>query len=67
MIKIEVEDYCQRCLDFNPDVTKPTRYFDDRSKEVSGVQTDTIIQCEYRKRCAGIRRYLEQQMKGETL
>ncbi len=66
MIRVEVEDYCQQCMDFSPDVTKPDRYW---LRPNGGVEapfgTDTIIRCEYRKRCAGIRRFLEQQMKGE--
>ena len=63
MIRIEVEDYCQKCLDFSPDVTKPERIYAGEKEMHFG---DTIIKCEYRKRCAGIRRYLEQQMKGEA-
>lgn len=62
MIKVNVEGYCQSCLDFTPDVIPPTRSTDDES-----ILTDTIIQCKYRKRCAGIRRFLEQQMKEEPV
>lgn len=64
MIRVEVEDYCHACLDFSPDVTKP-----ERVRGVDGDElfyTDTIVRCEYRKRCSGIRRFLEQQMKGEV-
>jgi hypothetical protein len=60
MIVINVEDYCHQCLDFKPDVTAPTR---DLLTNGDIRQTDTVIQCVYRKRCAGIKRYLEQQMK----
>lgn len=62
MIRVEVEEYCQHCLDFSPDVLKPQRmvYLDGEL-----TYGDTVIQCEYRKRCAGIKRYLEQQRKGE--
>lgn len=63
MILIDVEDYCHRCLDFTPDVTKPTKVYLDNGKII---QDHTFVRCEYRKRCAGIKRYLEQQMKGET-
>ena len=59
MIKLVVEPYCQQCLDFSPDVTKPERVCYDG-------YTDTIIQCEYRKRCAAIKRFLEQQSKEDT-
>lgn len=63
MIRIDVEEYCQACLDFTPDVIKPQKtYLDNRELILS----DTIVQCEYRKRCAGIKRYLEQQARNET-
>lgn len=64
MIRVEVEEYCQQCLDFHPDVTPPERKWS--IDEMAMIQTDTIIQCKYRKRCAGIKRYLEQQAKGEA-
>lgn len=64
MIRIEVEDYCQSCLDFSPDLTKPERVRSTGGKELT--YTDTIIRCEHKKRCAGIKRYLEQRMKGDS-
>ncbi len=54
-IKLEVEDYCQECLDFSADVTGPQRVR-------FGTETalgDTIVRCEYRKRCAGLMRHFE--------
>ena len=69
MIRVEVEDYCQQCMDFSPDVMKPDRSWLRNGRVcyevVAEAEADTIIRCEYRKRCAGIRRFLEQQMKGE--
>ena len=62
MIRLNVEEYCHQCLDFTPDVIPPTRSADESGEHT---QTDTIIQCKYRKRCAGIKRYLEQQTKEE--
>lgn len=62
MIRVDVEDYCQNCLDFNPDVSKAERV--TLGDEAS--YTDTIIRCKYRKRCCGIRRFLEHQMKEEV-
>ena len=60
MIKLEVEAYCQQCLDFCPDVIKA-----ERIQRAGGIveYTDTIIRCKYRNRCAGIKRFLEQQSK----
>ena len=63
MIRIDVEDYCHGCLDFTPDVIKPHK--EQRPDTGETYLTDTIVQCEYRKRCAGIKRYLEQHSKSE--
>ena len=63
MIRIDVEEYCHQCLDFSPDVIKPQRIEKADGELVFG---DTIIQCEYRKRCAGITRFLERKIKGEA-
>jgi hypothetical protein len=40
MIRVEVQDYCQSCLEFEPDVERPTQFYAD-SKVVK--QTDTVI------------------------
>lgn len=63
MIKIDVEGYCQQCLDFTPDVVAPTKAYSEGNVVF---QSDTLIRCEHRKRCANIKRYLEQQMKGDV-
>lgn len=60
MIRIEVEDYCHSCRDFNADVAITTRNFDRNE------WTDTIIRCEHRNRCSGLVRYLERKLKSET-
>ena len=62
MIRIEVEDYCHSCRDFSPDVTAATRNYavDDIS------WTDTVVRCEHAKKCAGLVRYLENQIKNKT-
>ena len=62
MIRLNVEEYCHQCLDFTPDVIPTVRLFGDDDEHA---RSDTIVQCEYRKRCAGIKRYLEQQAKEE--
>lgn len=63
MIKIDVEGYCHQCRDFVPNVIPAQRVMTPDGELQMG---DTIVQCEHRKRCAGIKRYLEQQMKGEV-
>jgi hypothetical protein len=68
MIRIDVEDYCHDCLDFCSDVVKPTRdCVIAKDGSIARVfQTDTIIRCQYRGRCTGIRRYLERKVKEEN-
>ena len=63
MITLEVADYCQDCLSFEADVTKPERLY--ACDEEVAVLGDTIVRCEYRRRCANIKRYLENQTKKE--
>ena len=61
MIVINVEEYCHSCLDFTADVIAPTKTYPPGSNDY--ILGDTIVQCKYRKRCAGIKRYLESQEK----
>ena len=63
MIRINVEEYCHQCLDFEADVTKPVRTVNDNDEHI---QTDTIVQCKYRKRCEAIKRYLQQLTRSEA-
>lgn len=62
-IKLKVEGYCQGCMDFSADVTRPER---TRDLEGNLIFTDTIVQCEYRNRCLNIKRYLEKQKAMEV-
>ena len=59
MIRIDVQEYCDCCYDFEPDVTRPNKYFKDGHDEVT--VGDTIVRCAYAKRCEAIRRYLIRQ------
>lgn len=60
MIVLDIEDYCQQCLDFCPEVIKAQRIMFDHGEMA---YSNTIIQCEHRKRCAGITRFLEQRIR----
>lgn len=60
MIKLDIQDYCQECMDFSPDVDEPVRMF---SGDDCVFQTNTVIRCEHRRRCEAIKRYLEKQAK----
>ena len=60
MIVINVEEYCHSCLDFTAEVITP---YMRCNSDGTCTRTDTIVQCKYKKRCAGIKRYLESQEK----
>ena len=67
MIKLEVEPYCQQCLDFTPDVVRPEReIIEDLKGKRTAKYSDTIVHCKYRNRCAGIERFIRNQRKGES-
>ena len=55
-IKIEVQPYCMECLDFEADVTKPNKVYTIDGEVVLG---DTIVRCEYARRCENIMKYFE--------
>ena len=62
MIRLDVQEYCQSCCDFEPDVIRPEKnVFTDVDGNRLVIQTDTIVRCKYAKRCENIRRYLKQQ------
>lgn len=62
MIKIDVEDYCHQCQDFHPDAVQATKVM---SANGEYILTDTLVRCEYRKRCASLMRYLSNQNRGD--
>lgn len=59
-IRLEVEEYCHECLDFEADVISPQRV---RNGNGELTMSDTIVQCKHRKRCTNIKRYLERREK----
>ena len=65
MIRVDVEEYCAACMSFTPDVSRPQKFVGN-ALGVEINQTDTVIRCEYRKRCNAIKQYLERQLKGEV-
>ena len=68
MVKLEVEDYCQSCPEFEPDVDKDIRRgyvesfdpFDLERRE--RVECNTIIRCEHRGRCQSIKSQIERRI-----
>ena len=63
MIKLEVEEYCHSCLDFEADVKKAERVRNGHGDMILG---DTVVRCAHRNRCLNIKRYLERQTKEEV-
>lgn len=59
-IKIEVEDYCHECPEFEADVDTTTLYAGGGAVTVSHA-----IRCEKRERCSAIERYLRIREKLE--
>lgn len=69
MIRLDVQEYCQQCMDFDAEVEKPQRAYGlgPGGQEVEFVLSDTVVRCTRRKRCEAIRRYLERQEKTEAV
>lgn len=68
MIRLDIQEYCASCCDFEPDVTKPVKSSLTTAmnlNEVIVVQSDTVVRCTHAKRCECIKRYLSQQLKGD--
>lgn len=57
MIKLDIQPYCESCMDFQPDVERPVKMHSGDDV----IQTDTVVRCSNRGRCEAIRRYLERQ------
>jgi hypothetical protein len=62
MIRVEVEEYCSECLDFQPDVEKPQKLYADITEITV---TDTVIRCSNRNRCRNIERYLRKKVTDD--
>lgn len=56
MIRLEVEDYCQNCPDFEAKVDSTSLHAND--KEVVNYH---IIRCKHARRCERMKEYLEGQ------
>lgn len=59
MVRLDIQEYCHECMDFQPDVERPVKMHN--GDEV--IQSDTIVRCENRGRCAAIKRYLEKRQR----
>ena len=55
MIKLEVQDYCQTCPNFEADVERPVTLYRDAEEITIG---DTIIRCENRRICERVKKVI---------
>lgn len=55
MIKLNVEDYCQNCQDFDPMKETTNLYSGDCI-----IESHTSVYCHYRNRCAAVAKWLEE-------
>ena len=64
MIKLDVCEYCQNCVEFDPCVTaRPELLYVDN--EPHGFIGDTIVKCKNCYKCAALYRYLERSEENE--
>lgn len=59
MIKLDIQDYCQHCTEFEVEVEQSDIYSIGTFRE-----TLTCIKCKHRFKCKNIEQYLEKNMKG---
>lgn len=64
MIRLELKDYCHDCVGFEAEVESPTKLY---SMDEVVVQTDTIVRCKHRHRCAHIAKYIMDGYKQDVL
>ena len=57
MIELQVENYCSKCPDFEPTVSRIYAEDDIYMQ---------FIHCEHHVRCAKIYTYMKEELKGET-
>ena len=66
MIKLIVPGYCKYCEDFEPIVTqRPERLLTDCGETFS--YGDTIVECQYRRRCEAIYNHLKKAKNNESI
>lgn len=70
VIKLDVDEWCKDCPEFEPDVEKDTEtneYFDfyDRIGTIRMTRTDTTITCKHRLRCQSMVDYLRSKEKKD--
>lgn len=57
MIRLEVQPYCDDCMEFEPDVERPIAFYADF--EIIEKMGDTIVRCQHRKHCKSLVDYIK--------
>lgn len=58
MIRLQVEEYCNNCSEFEPEVDRDMLYCDDILRGTKMSIIETRVQCKHRSRCKSIKDYL---------
>ena len=65
MIKLDVCEYCQDCMEFEPCVTaRPNLFYVDNKPH--GFIGDTIVKCENCYKCEALYRYLKRSEENKN-
>ena len=66
MIKLIVPDYCQSCAEFEPRVTQRPEQLNTVYGETY-FYGDTIVECQYRRRCEAMYDHLKKEKNNESV
>ncbi len=65
MIKLDVDNWCDNCNEFSPNVAVTEYEYADYMCGTMRTDYDTVVTCEHRDRCAAIKRYLEEEKRND--
>lgn len=61
-IELHIKDYCQNCVQFEPDLLKEPIYTSDGKMRI-----DMVVICRNRNKCNGMEEYIRKQIRSECL
>lgn len=64
MIKLDVREYCRACIKFDPLVTQRPEQINSDCGD-SCFYGDTIVECQHRRHCEAIYKYLKKENEEE--
>lgn len=62
MIRLDIDEYCNNCPEFESDVKKDVIHYKTIDFGKTSI-VNTIITCEHRERCCSIKNFLEEEKK----